>query len=219
MKRLILITAVVTLALTTAHPQERVSAAKSFLDIKRQSGTEAALKWLADIQTDKDPQYVFDEREFLDIAKTMRSYGYVEEAIRFLTKATEFFPDSSPVWESLGYAQVRAGNEEEAVAGYERALSANPKNAGAQEQLKMIDVLLADARRETREKLEFDPGENTGLKGPYLGQKPPGLKPELFAPGIVSVFGSNENAHAARKVDQLAGRKVDHLRAVHSTLF
>ncbi|MCP4728136.1 MAG: hypothetical protein GY863_24060 [bacterium] len=26
--------------------------------------------------------------------------------------------------------------------------------------------------------------EFTNLKGPYLGQKPPGLKPELFAPGI-----------------------------------
>ena len=25
------------------------------------------------------------------------------------------------------------------------------------------------------------------LKGPYLGQKPPGMTPELFAPGIVSV--------------------------------
>lgn len=24
------------------------------------------------------------------------------------------------------------------------------------------------------------------LKGPYLGQKPPGVKPEIFAPGIVS---------------------------------
>ena len=24
------------------------------------------------------------------------------------------------------------------------------------------------------------------LKGPYLGQKPPGMKPEIFAPGIVS---------------------------------
>jgi len=24
------------------------------------------------------------------------------------------------------------------------------------------------------------------LKGPYLGQKPPGMKPEVFAPGIVS---------------------------------
>jgi hypothetical protein len=27
----------------------------------------------------------------------------------------------------------------------------------------------------------------SGLKGPYLGQKPPGMKPEIFAPGIVSV--------------------------------
>lgn len=29
-------------------------------------------------------------------------------------------------------------------------------------------------------------GEDTGLKGPYLGQKTPGLTPEVFAPGIVS---------------------------------
>ena len=25
------------------------------------------------------------------------------------------------------------------------------------------------------------------LKGPYLGQKPPGLVPEIFAPSIVSI--------------------------------
>ena len=30
------------------------------------------------------------------------------------------------------------------------------------------------------------------LKGPYLGQKPPGLTPELFAPGIVSTEGYKE---------------------------
>ena len=30
------------------------------------------------------------------------------------------------------------------------------------------------------------------LKGPYLGQKPPGLVPEIFAPGIVSTSGFNE---------------------------
>jgi len=31
---------------------------------------------------------------------------------------------------------------------------------------------------------------NTGtdaLTGPYLGQKPPGMTPEIFAPGIVSI--------------------------------
>lgn len=32
----------------------------------------------------------------------------------------------------------------------------------------------------------FAAGEQTGLQGPYLGQKPPGRTPEIFAPGIVS---------------------------------
>ncbi len=32
------------------------------------------------------------------------------------------------------------------------------------------------------------------LKGPYLGQKPPGLKPEIFAQGIIST-GENELCH------------------------
>jgi hypothetical protein len=30
------------------------------------------------------------------------------------------------------------------------------------------------------------------LKGPYLGQKPPGMTPEIFAPGIVSSSGATE---------------------------
>ena len=30
------------------------------------------------------------------------------------------------------------------------------------------------------------------LKGPYFGQKPPGLIPELFAPGIISISGRHE---------------------------
>ncbi|MCE7995205.1 MAG: hypothetical protein HEP71_24720 [Roseivirga sp.] len=35
-------------------------------------------------------------------------------------------------------------------------------------------------------------GEFPVLKGPYLGQKPPGLTPEIFAPGIVSINGRFE---------------------------
>jgi len=30
------------------------------------------------------------------------------------------------------------------------------------------------------------------LKGPYLGQKPPGMTPEIFAPGIISLEGRYE---------------------------
>ena len=36
----------------------------------------------------------------------------------------------------------------------------------------------------------------TGLKGPYLGQKPPGNIPELFAPGIISRDGYFEHSAA-----------------------
>ncbi|MBM3312388.1 MAG: hypothetical protein FJY80_12880 [Candidatus Aminicenantes bacterium] len=43
-----------------------------------------------------------------------------------------------------------------------------------------------DLAGETRETLRFQAGARTGLKGPYLGQKPPGSRPEIFAPGIIS---------------------------------
>ena len=34
------------------------------------------------------------------------------------------------------------------------------------------------------------------LKGPYLGQKPPGMKPEVFAPGIVNTDNKNHSCGA-----------------------
>jgi Tol biopolymer transport system component len=46
-----------------------------------------------------------------------------------------------------------------------------------------------DAARETKAARRFPPGSRTGLTGPYFGQKPPGLTPEIFAPGIVSAAG------------------------------
>ena len=33
---------------------------------------------------------------------------------------------------------------------------------------------------------ENQQNNSTALKGPYLGQNPPGLTPEIFAPGIIS---------------------------------
>ena len=39
---------------------------------------------------------------------------------------------------------------------------------------------------------KFEPGSDTGLDGPYLGQDPPGLEPEVFAPGIVSTRWGQE---------------------------
>jgi hypothetical protein len=45
---------------------------------------------------------------------------------------------------------------------------------------------------ETLEPVRFAPGEKTGRFGAYLGEKPPGLTPVIFAPGIVSSSGHYE---------------------------
>ena len=42
--------------------------------------------------------------------------------------------------------------------------------------------------------LNAQEGRSPVLKGPYLGQKPPGLNPEIFLPGIVS---TELNEHGA----------------------
>jgi hypothetical protein len=49
-------------------------------------------------------------------------------------------------------------------------------------QLLLLAVLLSGALHAQEESIDFP-----ALRGPYLGQKPPGLKPELFASDIVSV--------------------------------
>jgi hypothetical protein len=105
----------------------------------------------------------------------------------------ELFSKSSDLWQSLGYSKVRMLNKDGAVLCYQKVLKFDPKNWRAKEQLQLIDAQLNKAKHETRAKMRYEPGTNTGLKGPYLGQEFPGLKPVLFAPGIVSVYGSNEN--------------------------
>ena len=172
---------------------EKASAAKTFLEKKNQSGAEAALAWLTGIDPAKDTGCVFEEKEFIASGNEMRSFGEVEEAVRFFLKTTAFFPSSSAIWETLGSTYIRLFQKEDAVRCFQKAIDLDPKNRGAQAQLRMIDVLLADTRDETRTKMKFRPGETTGLTGEYLGQELPGTKPELFAPGIVSVSGGNEN--------------------------
>jgi hypothetical protein len=193
MKRSIVIVFAMASASLCLFPQGVTSAARAFLETKEKSGIEAALTWLTGLDVQRDIQYLYDEKDFLNIGKEMKSFGYVEEAARFFQKATELIPRSSVIWESLGTTHIRLLHKDEAIRCLQQAIDIDPKNGSAQEQLKMIDILVEGTRFETRAKMRFLPGENTGLQGSYLGQRPPGLKPELFAPGIVSVFGSNEN--------------------------
>jgi hypothetical protein len=116
----------------------------------------------------------------------------IAEAIAVFKLNTELYPDSSNVWDSLGEGYIYADNKELAVQSYKKSLELNPENQIGLWMLRLIDVELAERRSETKVMFKYKPGEQTGLKGKYLGQKPPGLKPEVFAPGIVSTRGGHE---------------------------
>ena len=165
--------------------------AKKLYETIFKKGISAAKEQFAKIKNDK--KFTFDEKEFLELGTKLRSFGYVAKSVQFFNLAIKLFPRSSGLWQHLGYAHVRLLNKEKAAVCYKKALEIDPKNWRAKEQLQLIDRQLDEARHETRAKMKYLPGTNTGLKGSYFGQKPPGRIPELFASGIVSVYGSNEN--------------------------
>ena len=67
----------------------------------------------------------------------------------------------------------------------------NEKKESAAAVIKDI-IKKSTIQAETRKVYQYANGEQTNLKGPYLGQKPPGLKTKVFAPGMVSTYGNHE---------------------------
>jgi len=60
------------------------------------------------------------------------------------------------------------------------------KNFKLQSAILIIVTILISCNQSTESKFHQ-------LKGPYLGQKPPGMTPELFAPGLLSAGGDEAN--------------------------
>lgn len=64
--------------------------------------------------------------------------------------------------------------------------------------LLLISILLTCSQENTEDKADFPI-----LKGPYLGQQPPGITPEIFAPGIISREGFDDYGITVSKDQKL----------------
>jgi len=84
----------------------------------------------------------------------------------------------------LAKAYMYTGDRKCAEKNFKIVSNKNPDNFIAERILADLDRRIERVARER--KRSYQPGQQTGLKGPYLGQKPPGMTPEIFAPGIVS---------------------------------
>jgi hypothetical protein len=142
---------------------------------------------------------VLDNEKYLISEAALDSLGYhlikqnkIKEAVTVFQINVELFPNSWKAWDSLGEGFMYMNDETQCRTAYEKSLEINPDNRNASKQLRYLDEFLYGVAHETESTPRFLPGESTAINKPYFGQEPPGVTPELFAPGIASTRGNLE---------------------------
>jgi glyoxylase-like metal-dependent hydrolase (beta-lactamase superfamily II) len=154
-------------------------------------GIEVAKSKLQELKKRPD-KYFISEGQFNDLGYRFLQKNILPFAITVFRMNVETFPDSYNVYDSLAEAYLMNGDKYLTILHYKKSLELNPQNENARSRLERMDELFEELHLTTPEDALFAAGEQTGLNGLYLGQKPPGLKKEIFAPGIVSTKGGNE---------------------------
>ncbi len=153
--------------------EKRIAASAAYQVEKaiRSGGGEAGIGAFRELQAHPRPPLYFDEKEFNDLGYRLMQAGDPAGALQVFRMNVELHPESANAHDSLGECCMKTGQKEQAIASYGRSLEIDPRNQNAREMLSKLQEA------------------NPVWKGPYLGQTPPGMTPELFAPGIVSKEG------------------------------
>jgi tetratricopeptide (TPR) repeat protein len=185
-KKLILISFFLLAAAVTMNAQDqpaKSSAAERLATAIEEQGLGAALKMFVELR-ENPGGYDFSEQEFNALGNELLDEKKFEAAVAVFSLNVEMFPESWNTYYGLAKACMYTGDRECAEQNFKIVLNKDPANYIAKRILADFDRRLERVAGE-RERI-YQPGEQTGLKGPYLGQKPPGMKAEIFAPGIVS---------------------------------
>ncbi|MCJ7580627.1 MAG: hypothetical protein MUP98_08840, partial [Candidatus Aminicenantes bacterium] len=166
-----------------------VSASEEIHRLFDTQNPEAARERFEQIRTELTQQFYIDEREFNALGYRLLSERKLEAAIAVFKMNTEAFPESWNVWDSLGEAHIYSGSDDEAEVSYRKSLELNPQSPSGLNAIGRFEGYRLDVRMQTEASALFKEGVQTELQGLYFGQKPPGTKPEVFAPGIVSLGG------------------------------
>jgi ankyrin repeat protein/Tol biopolymer transport system component len=137
-------------------------------------------------------RYSFVERDFNLLGYRFLQSDALPEAIAVFQMNIELFPESANNYDSLGEAYMTAGDKAASKANYQRAVDKDPNSANAKDVLASFDAIFE--RTQNERKIAYQPGQQTGLKGPYFGQIPPGKTPQIFAPGVVSLLTTSDYA-------------------------
>jgi tetratricopeptide (TPR) repeat protein len=161
----------------------KTSAAERLGKAIEEHGLDTALKMFAKLR-ENPGNYKFNADEFKALGKKLLDGQKYKAAVAVFRLNIELFPDSPYAYYYLAKACMYTGDRECVEQNFKISLNKNPENYIAKRILADLDNRLERVARERE--YSYKPGEQTGLKGPYFGQKPPGLTAEIFAPGIVS---------------------------------
>jgi predicted alpha/beta superfamily hydrolase len=104
------------------------------------------------------------EQTLIQMGEILLNRVRVKDAITLFKHTVEAYPESWNAHDSLAEAYLNDGQNDLAIAHYRKSLELNPKHENAAEMLKELNE----------------------QEGTYFSQKPPGLKPAMFARGIIS---------------------------------
>lgn len=105
----------------------------------RASGFETAIKKFHELRQDKQTTFYFEEREFNELGYRLVNTGKMREAIEIFKLNVEMFPNSANVYDSMGEAYMKNGDNALAIQNYKKVLEMNPESENAREMLKILE--------------------------------------------------------------------------------
>jgi glyoxylase-like metal-dependent hydrolase (beta-lactamase superfamily II) len=118
----------------------RQSVCAAMTEILVQGDVAAAVATYRRLKAEEPERWSFAETELNSLGYQLLQRGRVDEAIVIFELNVEAYPEAFNTWDSLGEAQLAAGQREKAIASYRRSLELNPENTNAVTVLDGLDA-------------------------------------------------------------------------------
>jgi CubicO group peptidase (beta-lactamase class C family) len=106
--------------------------------IAKLRGAQAALDRYTELKKSGALDADTGERELNQVGYTLLYGGHEQDAITVFQRNVQDYPQSSNVYDSLGEAYMKTGQNDLAIKNYEKSLELNPKNDNGKEMLKKL---------------------------------------------------------------------------------
>jgi tetratricopeptide (TPR) repeat protein len=116
------------------------SAANELVRVIDESGIKAALVRCDEMLEDESNEYFFEENSLNGMGYKYLNEGKLDESIALFRMAIKALPKSSNLYDSLGEAYLKSGDEKNAVLNYKKSLELNSNNDNAKKVLMELDA-------------------------------------------------------------------------------